>query len=51
MPWIGQAARRGRARVSLAVHLKVFALNVKRYVGYLAQAAAATVDPAPTCTC
>lgn len=42
---------RGRPRVTLAVHLKVLALNVKRYVGHLAQAAATAVDPAPTCAC
>ena len=42
---------RGRPRVTLAVHLKVLALNVKRYVGHLAQAAVAAVDLAPTCAC
>ena len=42
---------RGRPRVTLAVHLKVLALNVKRYVGHLAQAATATADPAPACAC
>ena len=42
---------RRRPRVALAVHLKVLALNVKRYMGHLAQAAAAAVDPAPTCAC
>jgi hypothetical protein len=30
------------------VHLKVLALNISRYVGHLAQAAATTADPAPT---
>jgi hypothetical protein len=33
------------------VHLKVLALNLKRYVSYLAQVAVATVDPASTCAC
>jgi hypothetical protein len=42
---------RGRPRVTLAVHLKVLALNVKRYVGHLAQAAAAAFDPTLTCAC
>ena len=42
---------RGRSRVTLAVHLKVIALNVKRYVGHLVQVAPAVVDPAPTCAC
>jgi len=47
----GKLRVRGRPRVTLAVHLKVLALNVKRYMGHLAQAAAAAVDPAPTCAC
>ena len=47
----GKLRVRGRPRVTLAVHLKVIALNVKRYVGHLAQAATAALDPAPTCTC
>jgi Transposase DDE domain/Transposase domain (DUF772) len=42
---------RGRPRVTLAVHLKVLALNVKRYVAHMTRAAAAVVDPAPICTC
>jgi hypothetical protein len=43
---------RRRPRVTLAVHLKAIALNIKRYVGYLARTArAAAVDPAPTCAC
>jgi hypothetical protein len=42
---------RRRPRVALAVRLKVLALNVKRYVGHLARAAAAAVDPAPSCAC
>ncbi|MGC9986839.1 MAG: transposase [Polyangia bacterium] len=47
----GKLRVRGRPRVTLAVHLKVLALNVKRYVGHLAQAAVATADPVPTCAC
>jgi hypothetical protein len=47
----GKLRVRGRPRVTLAVRLKVLALNVKRYVGHLAQAAAAAADPAPTCAC
>ena len=47
----GKLRVRRRPRVTLAVHLKVLALNVKRYVGHLARAAAAAVAPAPTCAC
>lgn len=47
----GKLRVRGRPRVTLAVHLKVIALNVKRYVGHLAQAATAALDPTPACTC
>jgi hypothetical protein len=47
----GKLRVRSRPRVALAVHLKVIALNVKRYVGHLAQAATAALDPSPTCTC
>ena len=47
----GKLRVRGRPRFTLAVHLKVLALNVKRYMGHLVQAAAPAVDPAPTCAC
>ena len=42
---------RKRARVSLSVRFKVLALNVKRYVGHLAQNAATNAGPAAACTC
>jgi hypothetical protein len=47
----GKLRVRRRPRVALAVHLKVLALNVKRYVGHLARAATAAVAPAQTCAC
>ena len=42
---------RSRPRVTLAVHLKVVALNVKRYVAHLARVAAAIAAQEPICAC
>ncbi len=39
------------ARVTLAVRLKMLAVNVKRYVRHLAEAAVAACAPAPACAC
>jgi hypothetical protein len=47
---LGKLRVRRKPRVELSVHLKMLALNIKRYVKHLAGAAAA-VSPAPACTC
>jgi len=47
---LGKLRVRRKRRVSLSVRLKVLALNVKRYVAHLAEAAAASA-PAPACGC
>jgi hypothetical protein len=47
---LGKLRVRHKPRVALSVHLKALALNIKRYVGHLAEAAAAS-SPAPACGC
>lgn len=47
---LGKLRVRGKPRVSLAVRLKVLALNIKRYVGHLTDVtAAAAISPACAC--
>ena len=48
---LGKLRVRRRQRVGLAVHLKVLALNVKRYVEHLTDVAFAAAGPAPACAC
>lgn len=45
---LGKLRVRRKRRVSLAVRLKVLALNIKRYVEHLAGVAAASL-PVPAC--
>ena len=48
---LGKPRVRRKPQVSLAVRLKVLAMNLKRYVGHLTAQAAAAVVRAPACTC
>jgi hypothetical protein len=47
---LGKLRVRRKPRVSLSVRLKALALNIKRYVEHLAEAATAS-SPAPACGC
>jgi hypothetical protein len=48
---LGKLRVRRRPRVALSARLKALALNVKRYVAHLTEAAAAAATPAPACAC
>ena len=48
---LGKPRVRRRPRIGLAVRLKVLALNLKRYVGYLTATTVAACAPAPACGC
>jgi hypothetical protein len=48
---LGKLRVRRRPRVGLVVRLKVLALNLKRYVAYLAAAALQAAGPVPACAC